>query len=149
MQSTENFPEKVADIRDLLTVVYQWPNRAFKEMNVFAKVCLPGEMILGHKRKTNFLKNKTLLKLPHLQHLPETFRGKYKISSQNLRQLSDAEHNSKIPGTQDDSSQICLDSYFNISQPVNISQEYLYNSFMFRVWFYLSNCKSQKKKRDS
>lgn len=99
MQSTDNFPEKVADIRDLLTVVYQWPNRAFKEMNVFAKVCLSGEMIPGHKRKTNLLKNKTLLKSPHLQHLLETFRGKYKTSSQNLRQLSDAEHNSKISGT--------------------------------------------------
>lgn len=99
MQSTDNFPEKVADIRDLLTVVYQWSNRAFKEMNVFAKVCLSGEMIPGHKRKTNLLKNKTLLKSPHLQHLLETFRGKYKTSSQNLRQLSDAEHNSKISGT--------------------------------------------------
>lgn len=63
-------------------------------------VSLPGEVIPGHKGKTDFLKKKTLLKkLPYLQHLPKTIRVRNKTSNENVRQMSDAEHNSKVPGT--------------------------------------------------
>lgn len=56
MQSTENFPERVGNIGDWLQMFIS------DQMNVFAKVSLPGGVMPDNKRKTDFLKDKTLLK---------------------------------------------------------------------------------------